>query len=362
MGTPRKTDTAHRVTQTEVRRYVMAHLMPLCTSEPVPFRERELARTLKVNRLTVRRAAEELVRQGILTRIPGRRGLFLDPDCRITHRSEKYYGILVRSGEVPVLSLAGNRILNGFLTHTGEEGYVDCQFLTLTGRTPERMADEIMTWPLHALIWFSPSPDMFPVLELLQERSFPLAVVGSVSDPRIPLWRTNVISLDYCAIGRLLAEKVLSSGARKLLFAGLRSETFESFRRTLAEHHFPFTSRSFLDYAFESHDPEKLADRIRRGGIELVVSDGVVFNDLQKLSGLTDFASLRFLLLPPFRRVKPVAASHPEYPLIFPDYDMDDNLERLGRTLAGMIAGPSPVLRFPNIVIPIRNENGKETE
>ena len=37
MGTPRKTDTAHRVTQTEVRRYVMAHLMPLCTSEPVPF-------------------------------------------------------------------------------------------------------------------------------------------------------------------------------------------------------------------------------------------------------------------------------------------------------------------------------------
>ena len=354
MGSPRKTDTAHRVTQTEVRRYIMAHFMPLCTSEPMPFRERELARTLKVNRLTVRRAAAELARQGILIPLPGRRGLFLNPDCRITRRSEKYYGILVRSGEVPVLSLSRNRILNGFLQHTeGEEGYVDCQFLTLTGRTPERMADEIMTWPLHALIWFAPPPDMYPVLDLLLERSFPLAVVRSIFDPRIPPFHTNSISLDYYVIGRLLAEKVLSSGARKILFAGLRSETFESFRRALAEHHFSYTSRNFLDYSFECHDPEKLADRIRRGGIDLVVSDGVVLNDLQKLSGLIDFASLRFLLLP-FQWVKSVAAAHPKYPLIFPDYDMDDNLERLGRTLAEKIAGPAPVLRFPNIVLPIK--------
>ena len=39
--------------QTEIQRYVIALLMPRCTSEPLRFNEHELSRSLKVHRRAV---------------------------------------------------------------------------------------------------------------------------------------------------------------------------------------------------------------------------------------------------------------------------------------------------------------------
>ena len=333
--------------QTEIQRYVMAHLMPQCTSEPLRFSERELARTLKVNRLTVHRAAEEMLRRGYLIQIPGRRGLFLNPDCKTSFLSEKYYGILFEDGRVPILTMQVNQILKGFFAAGQNETYIDCQFLTLTGQSYERIAMEIMSYPLHALFWFFPRPEMYPVIDLLMEKSLPLAIVNTVTDSRIVPYRTNSITIDYSAIGRMFAEKVLESGFRKVIFAGLKSPVFASFQQAMSDSKFPFSSSDFIEYTPLNHDPDKLVSLIRKRKTELVVSDGMVFHDLKKLVDLTGLSGPHFLLMP-FQYVKKQAAVHPDYRLIFPDFSFDDLLTAIGNNLANRFSVDSPPTRFPN--------------
>ena len=353
MVIPQKKEKIHRVTQTEVQRYIMAHLMPQCVSEPLPFHERELARTLKVNRLTVRRAAAELLAIGHMMQIPGRRGLFLNPDCKNSGCSEKYFGILFGRGEIPVLNLEENQILKGFFDTPCSNHYIDCQFLTLTTETPERIAAEIRSYPLHALVWFSPLPEFYPVIDLLLEQGLPVAIINSVFDSRIPPYRTNTFRFDYEQEGKLFAEKVIRSSSRKILFAGLRTATLENFRRILTEQGFHFTMRDFMEYSPQDHDPEKLASVIRKRKIDMVVSNGRVYHDLVKISARTDLSGVSFLL-GPMRQVIRAAAEHPEYHIIFPDYVFDDALERMGNAVAGIISGPSPALLFPNQIIPMK--------
>lgn len=345
-------DKIFRLIQAEIQRYVMVHLMPRCTSEPLRFSERELARTLKVNRLTVHRAAVDLLQHGHLMRIKGRRGLFLNPDHQPSGISEKYYGVIVNKGHVPDLTMDENQILNGFFASARSDHYFYCQFLTLTGQSPERIALEITTYPLHALIWFFPPPEMYPVIDLLMEKSLPLAIVNPVKDSRIVPYHSNTITLDYPAIGRMFAEKVLQAGFRKVLFAGLKSPVFESFRQTLAGSSFPFSAADFTEYTPECHDPGKLAEIIRKKKTELVVSDGMIFHDLKKLAGLTDFSGLHFLLLP-LRYVRSLAGVHPEYHLIFPDFSFDNMLNSIGKKMASKIAVDSPAICFQNEIIPL---------
>lgn len=343
----------HRVTQTEVRRYVVSRLLPECTSEPLPFCERELARTLQVNRLTVRRAAARLLLDEILIQIDGRKGLFLNPACRSRGQCEQYYGILC--GDLPVLSPERNQILRGFFAAAQDNNYIDCQFLSLTAETPERIVSEIMTYPLHALICFFPTPKTFPVFELLLERSLPLVVVNPVRDSRAVPFHSNTISIDYRGIGVKYAEKVLSGGFRNVLFAGLDSEVFRSFREYLEAHSFPFPLRNFMGYSIDNHDPEKLAAVIRQRKIDLVVSDGRVFHDLDCLSHLISFSGLQFLLSP-LSYVRKTAVSKPEYHILFPDFLFDDLLEAVGKAIAGKIAKAVPEVRFQNetVLLPER--------
>ena len=353
MALPRKNEKEHRVTQTEVQRYIMAHLMPQCASGPLPFHERELARTMKVNRLTVRRAAAELLSKGLMLQIPGRRGLFLNPECKDSGFSEKYFGILVGRGDIPALGLELNQILKGFFDAACLDHYIDCQFLSLTTETPERIAAEIRSYPLHALIWFSPLPESGRVIDLLLEQEVPVAVVNSVSDPRIPPYGSNTFRFDYAQEGVLFAEKVLHSACRKILFAGLDNITLDSFRKVLAEHDFKFTRRDFMEYSPQNRDPEKLASLIRSRKVDMVVSNGRVYHDLEKISTLSDLSGVSFLLRP-MRHVAYGGAEHPEYHILFPDYSFDEALERMGHAIAEKIAGPSPVLHFPNRIIPVK--------
>lgn len=338
--------------QTEIQRYVMAHLMPQCTSEPLRFSERELARTLKVNRLTVHRAAEDMLRRGYLIQIPGRRGLFLNPDCQASGRGEKYYGVLTGGGEVPIMAGDTNQILKGFLDTAQNFSYIDCQFLSLNAKTPERMVSEIISYPLHALIWFFPTPEVYPVIDLLLEKSVPAAVVNSLNDARMMPFHTNSVSLDFRGLGVKFAEKVLSEGVRSVLFAGLDSNIYHGFCDCMAAHSIPFPSRNFIEYSPEHRDPNELAAVIRKNKIELVVSDGMLFHDLEKLSGLLDFSALQFLLLP-MRRVKSLAAAHPEYPLLFPDLAFDGTLATIGKLLAGKIGGEVSGIYFRNETAPL---------
>lgn len=345
-------DKIFRLIQAEIQRYVLVHLLPQCKSEPLRFKERELARTLKVNRLTVHRAAVDLQKNGYLIQIKGRRGFFLNPESHSYGTIEKYYGVITHNGEVPDLTMEKHQILNGFFASARHDHYPYCQFLTLTGQRPERMAMEIMSYPLHALIWFFPPPEMFPVIDLLMERSLPVAVVSPIKDSRIIPYHTNTITLDHIAMGRMFAEKVLEFGFRKILFAGLRSPVYESFRKILNDSAFPFSGANFTEYTPENHDPEKLAEIIRGKKIELVVSDGMIFHDLKKLAGLTDFSNLHFLLLP-LRYVKKLAAVHPEYHLFFPDYLFDNMLYSIGKKMAARIAVDPPAFRFQNEIQPL---------
>ena len=349
----RKKEKMHRVMQTEVQRYIMAHLMPECVSKPLPFHERELARTLKVNRLTVRRAAAELLAKGVMMQIPGRRGLFLNPDAKGTAFSEKYFGILNARGDIPALSPDLNQVLKGFFAAVRWNHYIDCQILTLTTQTPERIASEIRSYPLHALIWFSPLPESYPVIDLLLEQGLPVAVVNSVVDSRKIPFGSNSFLLDYEQEGRLFAEKVIRSSCRKILFAGLDNITLDSFRKVLAQHDFSFSMRDFMEYSPPEHDPEKLASVIRKRKIEMVVSNGMVYHDLDKISALADLSGVSFLL-GPMRQVMHTAVEHPEYHILFPDYIYDDTLERMGRAIADKVSGPAPVLHFPNQIVPMK--------
>ncbi|MBO4631454.1 MAG: GntR family transcriptional regulator [Lentisphaeria bacterium] len=356
MVLPQKKGKIHRVTQTEVQRYIIVNLLPQCVADPLPFHERELARTMKVNRLTVRRAARELLAKGLMIQIPGRRGLFLNPECKGNWYKEKYFGILIRRGDIPTLCLELNQILKGFFDSARLDHYSDCQFLTLTTDTPERIAAEIRSYPLHALIWFSPLPESYPVIDLLLEQQLPVVIINSVNDSRISPHSSNTFLLDYVQEGKLFAEKVLRSSCRKILFAGLNGITLDSFRKVLTEQDFKFTMRDFMEYSPQNHDPEKLASVIRKRKIEMVISNGMVYHDLDKIAALTDLSGVTFLL-PPMRHVICGAAEHPEYHILFPEYSFDGALELMGHAIAEKISAPSPILRFPNRIIPMKDNS-----
>ena len=356
MGSPLKREKDHRVTQTEVQRYIMAHLMPQCVSKPLPVHERELARTLKVNRLTVHRAVTEFLSKGLMIQIPGRRGLFLNPECQGSRYCEQYFGILWGQGDIPVLNSFLNLILKGFFEAVRQNNYIDCQFLTLTTKSPERVAAEIRSYPLHALFWFSPSPEFHPVIDQLLEQGLPVVVINSVTDSRILPYKSNTFLLDYAQQGVLLAEKALENSFRKILFAGLRSVTLDNFRSVMTEHRIDFSMRDFMEYSPENHDPKKLVALIRKRKIDMVVSNGKVYQDLEKILKLSDLSGVTFLLGPLRRVVFPVA-EHPECRILLPDYSFNEALERMGRAIAEKISGSSPVLRFRNEIIPLKESS-----
>ena len=336
------------VSQAEVIRYIMAHLMEQCKEKPLPFRERETARILGANRLTVHKAALSLLQEKALIHIEGKRGLYLNPEHRKKGQAVKYYGAVSCRGESAILNHPQALVMKGFFENIQAFHYVDVEYLRLKSSSVESMAAEILSAPLQGLLWFTPTPDRYEVIESLLQKGFPVIVINTGVFPKEELFHTNTLHMDFTEMGRLFAEKVLALKEHKLLFAGCRSTLYKAFKKHLAEKDFPFSDSFFMDYERENGDPEKLMKRIREEKIKLVVSDGTVFHDLELLKRYGDLSAVRFLFRP-MAHVRKRAFHCPEYNILFPDYFCDETLEAMGSYAAEKLETDTTELYFENI-------------
>ena len=352
------------VSQAEVIRYIMAVLMERCTDTPLPFRERETARILGANRLTVHKAAISLFQEKALIRLEGRRGLFLNPEHRKRGKSVKYYGAVSGWGQAAILNHPQTLVMNGFFENIREFHYVDVEYLRLKSSSVDAITAEILAMPLRGLIWFSPAEEMFPVIDSLLKKGFPVLVIHTGIIPGEVHFHTNALHMDFTDMGRAFADKVLELNYPKLLFAGCRCALYDSFRERLSRQGYPYSETDFMEYESKNADPARLMKRIRQEKIPLVVSDGTVFHDLELLKEYGDLSGVHFLFRP-MDHVRKRARYCPEYNISFPDYLCDETLKDMGRIAAEKLEAQTPEIYFENTALKLiktKTLSGREVQ
>ena len=100
--------------QNLVRRYIIGKLFPACGKEPMPLNELAIARKFGVNRLTVRKVCADLVQDHSLITIPGRRGLFINPDYVMMRGARRFIGVIGSVRKLPLIEKSNFQILSAF--------------------------------------------------------------------------------------------------------------------------------------------------------------------------------------------------------------------------------------------------------
>ena len=95
-------------------RYVYSCLMHNPSDEPQPLGELELAKKFRTNRLTIRRALSAFENDGRLIRIPGRRGLFMNPAAARAIGDYYFLGIMTQERANRYLDSGTQLLISGF--------------------------------------------------------------------------------------------------------------------------------------------------------------------------------------------------------------------------------------------------------
>ena len=209
-----------------VRRYL---LHAVAKSGPEPERllsERELAQKLRLSRVTVRRAIEELEESHFIIRRPGRKGAFTNP--AMSSEVEHTIGVMIYQNYI-------GRIFSQFLSGLSEELYSmgDHYSMSLIHNkrgicSPEDFAFEIENSGFDCLVWHMQTPEDVAVINLLLKHDFP---VLTICNPNFPEWvhpDRNWFGLDtevrpdtvYCQrrcldLGRKIARAILGGGCHE---------------------------------------------------------------------------------------------------------------------------------------------------
>ena len=260
--------------QNLIRRYIFGKLFPACGKEPMPLNELAIARKFGVNRLTVRKVSTDLVQEHSLITLPGRRGLFINPDYVRMRGTNRFIGVIGSALQLPLIENVNFRILSAF-DYAMDECDGDYHFLTFTSKTPDEIADEILACPLTGLLWLMPNPDMLPVFEKIIESGIAaVAVAPSYND----VWQppgSNALLFDNVATGRYRARAVLQTGVRHPgylsqyahdTFSGFSQEFWDSGLAYGEEYYYPMEDKSW----------PKIRRAIRGGKIDSLVMDGSI--------------------------------------------------------------------------------------
>ena len=257
-----------------LRRYILGKLFPACGKEPMPLNELALARQFGVNRLTVRKACLDLVKDHSLMTIPGRRGLFINPDYVQLRGSRQFIGVIGTVRQLTLIENCNFHVLSAFDRSIGDcDG--DYHFLSVTSAEPDDIAGEILSCPLTGLLWLMPPAEMVPVFEKVVKAGLPAVAVA-------PFWkdvweppRFNTVLYDRKGLGRLYARNVLRTGvSRPGYLSTAKTEVFSSFAREIRNSGLACGDVSF--FPIEERSWPEIRRRIRSGKIDSLVMDGTI--------------------------------------------------------------------------------------
>lgn len=202
-----------------IRRKVFERMSALKTSNGYLPSERELSKSLKVSRGTLRKAIEQLIKEGHIVNNP-RKGNYVSsvkPALKV--------GIIFGNGETP-MHVQSTEILKGELEVLSDL-HCRIQFINLR-KNPEK---ELGKCDLDGIIWNDPGPNMFGFIRDITEKGVtPLAAQTLMHDVaqalifdllgyRIPIQK-NFVTLDYPAVGKLRADYFIRQGVSRVAYLG----------------------------------------------------------------------------------------------------------------------------------------------
>lgn len=204
-------------TTISIREYAFHQVVKNPGKEVKILSERALCEIFKVSRPTVRKALDELVKEGMLVIHPGN-GTFTNPNyCKgdFSPGSKLSLGIIVGSGK--------NVTYDGFhLDIMSEAGRYFCKdfgrvrFVQTVNDDNKKTVEELKLLNFDALLWIHPTENREAVMWELQKSGLPTMCVN-----RIPHDKSlNFVSTDHYAAGKNAAEYLIKRGHEKSLFIG----------------------------------------------------------------------------------------------------------------------------------------------
>ena len=318
------------VRQAEIMRYVYSCLMHNPSDEPQPLGELELAKRFRTNRLTIRRALSAFENDGRLIRIPGRRGLFMNPAAARAIGDYYFLGIMTQERANRYLDSGTQLLISGFAGKLRNLS-ADYHYLEIASSEPQDAVEEILNCGLDGLLWCSPPSRDIPVIEELSRRNFPFVVVAPPHKSSYPLPAKNCIQPDFAQIGILRAQCVRDAGCGRIAYFGTESPTFQAF--------LDFFSCSEREYIM-NHRCTRLESGIAgirmilADGADCLVADGRIFFFLPELHrSLPELRNVT-LVLDPVPHAFQVQRKYPDLKIRIPFYDWSAVQWKLGERAA----------------------------
>lgn len=198
-----------------IRQYVMGIVVRPENNGKRIISIRELCKLFNVSHLTVMKALQELIDEGVLVTKPGI-GTFVNVKARASF-SELYprikqIGVIARTGKLVHYDYLYQRMMAGVFTSLGETGAM-AQLLTPSS-LDAGFNEVVEAMRLDGIIWVNPSESCMPCVEALDSAGFPLVTV-TIHHPRIK--SKNSVYSDFAQAGRLAGERLIDSGHERVL-------------------------------------------------------------------------------------------------------------------------------------------------
>ncbi|MBQ9338192.1 MAG: GntR family transcriptional regulator [Lentisphaeria bacterium] len=323
--------------QLQIRRYIRSILLKQASlGEEIPLREIALAEYFQTTRTTVQAVCRDLVADGTLIRIPGRRGLFVNTDSPACRGPGLDFRILCGSGREQIFDFAAQNIVTGF-TRSFRDFYGGYCYNPLLSSDPAEAERELMEIPCYAFLWIRPEPQFFPVAEKLIDAGFPVVMIASYYDFNVPFPATNAILFDYAVIGRDRAEWILRNGFRRPLVYSGCSEMIGALSGRLEASGKKLPSDSVVWLPTPREIRGRLPEKIRRYKPDCLIADGRIFPTFSAFAA--DVPELKdipiYLENAPFAAV--LQKRHPELKIQLSSWNYCDPMVRIGECAGEMM-------------------------
>ena len=323
--------------QLQIRRYINSILVKQAgNGNPVPLREVALAERFQTTRTTVQRACRELIAEGILTRIPGRSGLFVNNESPSCRGSGTDFRILCGDGREQIFDFSAQHIVDSFC-RSFPDFYSDYCYTGLLSSNPDQIIQELMEIPCYAFLWIRPEPAVFPVADKLIDSGFPVVLIANYYDSNVPVPPSNTILFDYAAAGRERAEWIHENHFRRPLIYSGSSEIVDALSRTLESYGQRLDPESIIWFPSSCQIINELPEKIRGLKPDCLVADGQIIPALGTATDNLPELKKISIYLDNYPRARQLRKQHPELNIFLPTVNWTETMALIGECAAEMM-------------------------